>query len=352
MLTDIFAYRYLDHKIWSEYTEVERRLLNQAFGIVKDALPYYTAEGKEHIQNKEKWKLLHSQLARELGVKELAPQFYSYTQKNPIGQEFPVSGFWSYDLVCDTYVNAKYNGGLEVDRFIKERISFIELAMRLCGAEIAKANLTKADTEAQATLSAIFPKPGMRVPGNAAAGIGAWNKHLNDAFAEQVNELNERFRRAKAPLTYHNGFIQLAMDQQIEKQIAKPFWDAVAGAPWENVDIDMKEALDRRDSNDKDPAFFAAKALESAIKIVSSEKNWTSGKETGAAQFIDNLVSKANGGFLAVWEGDMLKDYFRKVRNPIGHGPGDAPMPELSLPQTDWAIETAMSWVRTLVRRM
>ena len=71
----------------------------------------------------------------------------------------------------------------------------------------------------------------------------------------------------------------------------------------------MKEALDRRDSNDKDPAIFAAKALESAIKIVSDTKGWTRGTENGAAQYVDNLISKANGSYLAVWEGEMLKDY-------------------------------------------
>jgi len=38
MLTDIFAYRYLDQPIWAQYTEMEQRLLNQAFGIVKGAL--------------------------------------------------------------------------------------------------------------------------------------------------------------------------------------------------------------------------------------------------------------------------------------------------------------------------
>ena len=54
MLTDIFAYRYLDQLIWAQYTEMEQRLLNQAFGIVKDALPYYTSEGKENEKNKDK----------------------------------------------------------------------------------------------------------------------------------------------------------------------------------------------------------------------------------------------------------------------------------------------------------
>ena len=192
----------------------------------------------------------------------------------------------------------------------------------------------------------------LRVPGSAVDGVKAWNSTMNSVFEGQITELNERFRRAKAPLNYHNGFIQLAMDQQIEKHIAKPFWDLVADPLWKNVDIDMKEALDRRDSNDKDPAIFAAKALESAIKIVSDTKGWTRNTENGAAQYVDNLVSKANGSYLSVWEGEMLKDYFRKVRNSLGHGPGSDPMPELTLAQTDWAIETAMSWVRTLVRRI
>ena len=65
MLTDIFAYRYLDQPIWPQYTDLEQRLLNQAFGIVKDALPYYTSEGKENEKIRDMWKLLHDRLARE-----------------------------------------------------------------------------------------------------------------------------------------------------------------------------------------------------------------------------------------------------------------------------------------------
>lgn len=352
MLTDIFAYRYLDQPIWSHYTETERRLLNQVFGIVKDALPYYTVDGKEHEQNRDKWKMLHDLLARELGVNELSMRYYSYTQKNALGQEWPVSGWHTWVYVCDQFINAKYTGQVDVDRFIKERISFIELALRLRGNEVALANSQFGSVLAQVALRDAKARPGLRAPGNAIDSAKAMNAKMNSVFEGQVAELNERFRRAKAPLTYHNGFIQFALDQQIEKVISKPFWDLVADPLWKNVDIDMKEALDRRDSNDKDPAFFAAKALESAIKIVSDSKEWTRGKESGAAQYVDNLTNKANGGYLAVWEGEILKDYFRKVRNSVGHGPGSEPMPELTLPQTDWAIETAMSWVRTLVRRM
>lgn len=352
MLTDIFAYRYLDRPIWSQYSEVERRLLNQAFGIVKDALPYYDYEGKENVANKAKWKTLHDRLARELGVSELSQRYYSYTHKSPLGQEWPVSGSFSWDHVCDQFVNATFTGQVDPDRFMKERISFVELAMRLRSDEIAQVNAQLPQSLAEAAMRDAAPRRGLRLPGSAVDGVKAWNAILNSTFENQVAELNERFRRAKAPLTYHNGFIQVAIDGTIEQHIAKPFWDLVADPLWKNVDIDMKEALDRRDSNDKDPAIFAAKALESAIKIVSDTRGWTRGTETGAAQYIDNLVSKANGSYLAVWEGEMLKDYFRKVRNSVGHGPGSEPMPELSLVQTDWAIETAMSWVRTLVRRI
>ena len=355
MLTDIFAYRYLKRPIWPKYTELESRLLNQAFGIIKDAIPYYDYKGKEDTANKAKWKSLHDRLARELGVDELSKRYYSYTWKNPLGQEYPVSGQFSWDRVCGSFVKAEFDGRVDPDQFIKERISFVELGMRLLGDEVAAANAQlpqKLAKAAQRDASTAHLKHAFKLPGSAGDGVKAWNEKLNEIFEGQVEELNERFRRAKAPLTYHNGFIQVATDETIEQVIAKPFWDLVADPLWENVDIDMKEALDRRDSNDKDPAIFAAKALESAIKIVSDLKGWTLGSEKGAAQYIDNLISKANGSYLAVWEGELLKDYFRKVRNPVGHGPGSEPMPELTLAQTDWAIETAMSWIRTIVRRM
>lgn len=352
MLTDIFAYRYLDQPIWKSYTDIELRFLNQAFGIVKDAFPYYKEDGKEDEANKAKWKLLHDRLARELGVDELSTRYYSYTHKNALGHDYPVSGYFSWEHVCNQFVNPKYATQNDADRFIKERVSFIELALRLRGEEVAFSNANFPNALQQAKNLDGTIRNSIRIPGRAADGARARNATMNSIFQSQVAELNERFRRAKAPLTYHNGFIQFSMDQQIENQIAKPFWDLVADPLWTNVDIDMKEALDRRDSNDKDPAIFAAKALESAIKIVSDRKQWTRGTEAGAAGYVDNLMSKTNGNFLTPWEGDMLKDYFRKVRNPVGHGPGSDKMPELTLPQTDWAIELAMSWVRTLIRRM
>ena len=349
MLTDVFSYRYLDQPIWQTYGELESRLLVQLIAVVKEALPYYTS-GKINETNKPKWKQLHDNLARELGVKELSPLYYSYTQKNGLGQDFPVSGFYEWETVCERFVNGAFVSTADPDRFMKERISFIELALRVRHDEITAIN-TNLPIWIKEQETRVLPYSAKRVPFSSTAVIAS-NREMNSRFSDLIVEVNERLRRAKVPISYHTGFFQFAVDQQIERVIAKPFWDLVDGALWKNVDIDMKEALDRRDSNDKDPAIFAAKALESAIMIVSDQKGWTRGTENGAAQYVDNLVSKANGGYIAPWEGEILKDYFRKVRNSLGHGPGSAPMPELTIIQTDWAIETAMSWIRTLVRRM
>lgn len=353
MLTDIFAYRYLDFPIWESFTELEKRLLNQIFGVVKEAIPYYDSEGKPKKENTEKWKSLHDNLARELGVDELASRYYSYTNKNYLGQSVPVSGFFGWDYACEKFVKSEFSPEQhDPDRFIKERISFVELAMRKRyeELEIINANLPRAILDAEFRDST--PGRGKRIPGRAVDGVKEWNKTQNDTYTSQVEEINERFRRVKAPLTLHNGFIQVSTDEVVEENIAKPFWNIVSDPLWKNVDIDIKEAIDRRDSNDKDPALFAAKALESAIKIVSDQKGWTSGKENGASNYIDNLVSKNNGRYIDPWEAEILKDFFRKVRNTLGHGPGSEPMPVLSISQTDWAIETVMSWIRTLVRRL
>lgn len=351
MLTDIFAYRYLKYPIWTQYTEIEKRLLNQAFGILRDIFPYYYSDGKEIDENKNTWKTLHDCIAREIGVKELAQRYYSYNQKNALGQEFPVSGWFPWDYVCEQFVIKPPNTGVDPDQFLKERFSLIELGMRFRSDKITQENSYFPKALIEATYRDKNPTSGLRLPGSAVDGLKSRNLVLNSTYSHQVEELNERFRRSKVPLTYHNGFIQVSVDEKIESQIAKPFWDLVADPLWKNVDIDVKEALDRRDDNDKDPAIFAARALESTIKIISDQKGWTKGTESGAVAYIENLVNK-NHAYLAEWEGDILKQYFKMVRNPLGHGSGSNPMPQLTLMQTDWAIETAMSWIRTMVRRL
>ncbi len=182
--------------------------------------------------------------------------------------------------------------------------------------------------------------------------IQALNARANSSFRASVDELNERFRRMSTTLNYHNGFIQIAPDKLTQELIEKPFWEIAADPIWKNVDIDIKEALDRRDSHDRDPGFYAARALESAIKIISDKKGWTHGGENGAHNYIDNLGSKRNGPFIQAWEREALKAFFSDVRNPFGHGPGSGEMPALSVQQTNWVIETCMSWIKSLVQRM
>lgn len=352
MLTDIFAERYSRRVLWEQHTEAESKLLTQCFRIVAEQLIPYWIDGKASATAKAKWTSLHDRLGMELGVDELAPKYYSY-QTTMMGKPYTQSGFWTLDKVCKAFVCGKFTGNVSPDRFMKERISFVELAFRLCEDELAVLNLElPKKIEAAKLQDHMAPARGLRLPGSRADGLKAFNDSLNTSFKASVDELNERFRRAGTRLNYHNGFIQVATDQLVEEQIERAFWAVVADPLWKNVDIDMKEALDRRDANDRDPAFYAARALESAIKIVSDQKGWTHGGEKGAHSYIDNLGSKKNGAFIKDWEREALKSFFSAVRNPFGHGPGNAEMPELTVEQTSWAIETCMSWIKGLVQRM
>jgi hypothetical protein len=92
--------------------------------------------------------------------------------------------------------------------------------------------------------------------------------------------------------------------------------------------------------------------LESAIKIISDEKGWTTGNEKGAANYIDHLASANHGRFIEAWESDALKALFKELRNPHMHGGGSNPPPRLLDAQQTWAIENCMTWIKSLVRRM
>ncbi len=100
----------------------------QCYRLVEDIFPYYDRNGKTVESAKKNWQLIHDQLARELGLSELSPLVYGY---NAINGQY-VSGVWSYDHVCKTFMTAPFPGS-SADRFIKERLSFVELAFRLRG---------------------------------------------------------------------------------------------------------------------------------------------------------------------------------------------------------------------------
>jgi hypothetical protein len=351
MLIDIFLNRYEKRTLWSSYTAIEEKLLVQGYRLVAEQLFPYWIDGKESAGAKDKWTAIHDRLSMELGLHELAPKYYSHnTTWN--GKPYTQSGTWTMDHICKEFVCAKYNGTNSADVFIKERISFVELAYRMKEEELAAYNSELPSRIKQAEINAANQiSRALRVPGSAVDGVRAAHKRHNEAFAESVKELNVRLERAGAPLNYHNGFIQISSDKLIQEKVEVPFWDVVSGAEWKNVDIDMKEALDRRDGGDRDPAFYAAKALESTIKIISDKYGWSTGNEKGASNYIDNLGSKRAMEFISGWERDFLKAFFSTIRNPLGHGPGSADMPELSESQTDMAIEHCMSWIKSLVQR-
>lgn len=163
--------------------------------------------------------------------------------------------------------------------------------------------------------------------------------------------INKRLKQHGIPLSYHNGYFQQSTDPTIEKEVEEPFWKLVAESKYENVEKDMLEALDTYDSNGRDPAFYAAKALESMIKIVCKEKLLATGTEKLTAHYINHLNAKDDGPIIINDERTELEALL-KIRNNLGaHGPGDEQMPELNDQQALRFIHSAMIWIYTLSKR-
>lgn len=101
----------------------------------------------------------------ELGVDELAPKYYSY-QTTIMGKPYTHSGFWTLDKVCKCFVCGKFTGAVSPDRFMKERISFVELAFRLRERELAVLNLELPKNIEKAKLQDhMVPARGLRLSG-------------------------------------------------------------------------------------------------------------------------------------------------------------------------------------------
>ena len=334
MLIDLFLDRYYEKQIKQHYDDRDKRFFRAVFELLStEVFPYFDYEGKVIEKNKIVWKNLNSQVAKELGEDSLSPVAYSYYAPSNSGQR-QVSGTYAYHIVCEKFVCAEPKIDENHDKFIKERLSFVEYAFR--------------KRQGQIDLATYVSENKFR----NVQGASGKNNQLSNLFAAQIKELNARLKKSGHCLQYHNGFLQISNDELIEETIESPFWNLVSEPEWKNVDEDMKTACDLRDKAGRDPSFYAAKALESAIKIISDKNQWTHGGEKGAANYIDNLGSKNNGKFISDWERDCLKDFFSNVRNPFGHGAGSDEMPKLSTYQTDWAIEFCMSWIKSLISRL
>ena len=310
MITDIFARRYEGVPLRPQYFSEDNRFMNQAAVMIGNPLWIsYTSE-KVAEATEAGLQLVHNMIALELGREFLSERWWFATHTwNGNTTQTPHKN--TYAQIIKAFLVKIPEDVTKGDTWVKERLSLIELAFRSRAAQIAYANQQFPSVLGKAELSdKTVPARGLRVPGKAADGARAINKLMNDAFAASVYDLNERMRLAGYKLHYHNGFVQLVNDEQVNEQIAKPFWELVSDLRFTNVDIQIKEAIDRRDSGDRTAAFHAVCALESCIKIISEVKGWTTGNEGGASSFVDNLVSKANGRFIEVWEAEILKKMF------------------------------------------
>lgn len=346
MLTDIFADRYDAVTMFPSFGLGEVKLMVQSFRMVEEQLfPYYDFQGKERADSKATYESLNRRISMELGLPDISQRHYSY-QANFNGQATTQWGAYTPVMMAKNFMLQPLAAPPLADRHVKERLSYIELAFRQREADIAQ---LVAKLPERLLLAGLPRRGNMLIPGDPSEADKVRTQSVVDAFAASVAELNERLVRANAKLQYHNGFIQPFGDELTAAQIEEPFWKILKDPVWTNVDIDMKEAVERRDNLERDPGFYALRALESVIKIISGEKGWTTGKERGAASYIDNLVASPRR-FIDVWEKDSLLKLFG-VRNDLGHGPGSQPMPSLSLEQTNWVIDTAMAWIRSLVAR-
>ncbi len=317
MITDALFKRYPNQWLYDKVPHELLKVLRQAAIILQeDVAP--------HISDRDRFfETSHKRLARELGGTQLAQgRSYEECSIRFISEQ--------YDLWNDAHQPA--------DFFFKIRLSLVELLFR----EAESRFPTKLQYDDLKTTFGLLGK--LRIP-RSSSDLAL------ESIVRSIDELNSRFKEAGLPFVYHNGIIQRSDDALTSEQIEAPFWQLVSDPKWKNVETDIKEAIDRRDSEKSDAAFFALRALESTIKILSEELGLTKGTENGASAFIDNLVSNRNGRFIEVWESEALRHLFREIRNVQGHGPGSALPLTLSPQQSTFVIECSMSWVKSLVRR-
>jgi hypothetical protein len=272
MLTDVFVTRYSNVLLFKDFEPRHRKLIVQGFRLLEERICPYGIGSDESAAGKAFWTDLQSRMAMELGLKSLANLAYAYTTAVS-GKAHTITGTWTMNKVCEDWMLKEFDAGVFIpDEFIKERLSLIELGFRKRREDIDA--ILRSEGEVLALLG---PARGLITESRRGRHTGDPKNRsradaLNIEFASAVDELNTRFRQAGCDLHYHNGFIQISTDQLLAAQIDQPFWSVVGDPKWKNVDHDIKEALDQRDTGGRDPAFYAARGLESTIKIICAER--------------------------------------------------------------------------------
>ena len=172
MLTDIFARRYEQPRMWETFYEEQRRLLVQSWQLLNDICPYYVKTAKSTSTARIFGHGYTALLARELGLKELSPEYWGYYDKQNQWQ----SGRYTTVKMCETWMLEPFDGKISADRFIKERLSLVEIGFRQHENFVAGLNAKLAENITAAELfDQRGQRKGLRVPGNSADGVRAAN---------------------------------------------------------------------------------------------------------------------------------------------------------------------------------
>lgn len=322
MITDIFQTRYTRSSLLFFENDTERLypFFIQTAHILHDL---HRALGLDEAFFRD----VHDRMAREFGMGRLMNQQANYVQ-----------GCAGYLTRPRGLLDEPYD---EADVFLKRKFSLLELLFRAAETVVVEREAAYIPPDRPRGLFRLTAPKAMTPGPQAQRGA------LNNA----VTELNRRLRDHRTRLVFHNGFLHVADDALSTERTATPFWEVVAAPRWRIVDAEMKTAVEHLDRDDQDACVHGLRALESTIKILSDDNGWSTGKERGAANYIDNLVSERSGAFIARWEAEALRALYRDIRNPRAHGGGSVPPDQLSAAQLKWVVETAMSWIKSLVTR-
>lgn len=276
------------------------------------------------------FRSVHDRLARELGVHVLVRDQRTYAHR------------------VAAYLGAGYdlwnNDHGPVDSYLKSRFSMVELLFRSLDERVRE---REAKHEGSVKSTGLF-----RFAAAKSTALAPIILEEREALNAGISELNTRLREHRVGLIYHNGFLHFASDAVSTDRVHTPFWAVLAASKWQVADEEMKEAVEHLDRSDQDAAVHALCALESVLKIICEDRNWSTGKEKGAVNYIENLQGARSGHFIAGWEADALRALFRDIRNPRSHGGGSTPPTPLNAQQLMWAVDVSMTWIKSLVARL
>ena len=84
--------------------------------------------------------------------------------------------------------------------------------------------------------------------------------HFGARLSPVEAQLSELLQTHTIRLVFRNGRFEPSDGPMVEQAVHDPFWDLVADTLWDNVRIDMQQALTLRNSGGPNPAFYAARA--------------------------------------------------------------------------------------------